>query len=146
MRKLIWRNTIPGASDQKIAKADEELRDAIYQSPLHSYTAMLFQKDQREVTDAEVKTLEWYLILIPSIAAALSSTLIAITAVHRLRPTEIDRTTTIPDEAAAYLFGPLVGAINQHVQDAVASAMKGTSKTALQTPEQPQSVLIAPWR
>jgi hypothetical protein len=128
------------SSDQKIAKAEEELRDAIYQSPLHSYTAMLFKKDQREVTDGEVKTLEWYLIFIPSIAAALSSTLIAITAVHRIRPKETEKATTIPDEAAAYLFGPLVGAINQQVQDAVASAMNGTRKADSLNPEQPQSV------
>jgi hypothetical protein len=112
----------PRALDQADSKAEQEMRDAIYQSPLHSYTAMLFQADPREVTDGQVKTLEWYLILIPSIAAALSSTLIAMTAVRRLKQPTLEVAPTIPDEAAAYLFGPLVGTINQQIRDAVTAA------------------------
>ncbi len=60
---------------------------------------MLFRKDPRDVTDGEVKTLEWYLIIIPSIAAALSSTLIAMTAVHRIKlPKHIPPVTKITDK------------------------------------------------
>jgi hypothetical protein len=111
--------------DEEISKADVEYRDAIYHSPLHSYTGMLFSKDPRKVSEGEVKTLEWYLILIPSIAAALSSTLIAMTAVHRLKPPKPPSLTTIPDEAAVYLFGPLVEAIRQESRDAVRAAVNG---------------------
>jgi hypothetical protein len=120
----------PRALDQAVSKVDQELRDAIYQSPLHSYTAMLFQKDPREVTDGQVKTLEWYLILIPSIAAALSSTLIAMTAVRRIRRKKSEEPTTIPEEAAAFLFGPLVTAIDQQVREAVAAATNNMNATA----------------
>lgn len=109
--------------DEEINKADLEYREAIYQSPLHSYTAMLFSKDPRQITEGEVKTLEWYLILIPSIAAALSSTLIAMTAVHRLKPPRPPKLTTLPNDAAAYLFGPLVEAIRKEAKDAVQAAV-----------------------
>jgi hypothetical protein len=82
---------------------------------------MITGKAVAEVTEAEVKNLEKYLIIIPSIAAAFASTLIAITAVRRIKPPE--PTPTIPDEAAAYLFGPLVAAIKTEARDAVAAAM-----------------------
>jgi hypothetical protein len=90
---------------------------------------MLFNKDPNEVSEGEVKTLEWYLILIPSIAAALSSTLIAMTAVHRLRKPQT-RVTAMPDEAAAFLFGPLVEAIKRQADDAVEQALKKSTRPA----------------
>jgi hypothetical protein len=112
--------------DEEIRKAEKANRGSIYQSQLHAYAGMLFQKAAQDVTDADVKTLEWYLIVIPSIAAAFSSTLIAMTAVHRIKRPAV-QTATIPDEAAAYLFGPLVTAIRQEAQDAVKAATKNTA-------------------
>jgi hypothetical protein len=94
---------------------------------------MLFSKDPRDVSEGEVKTLEWYLILIPSIAAALSSTLIAMTAVHRIRapaPEAEPEPATIPDEAATYLFGPLLAAIKSEARETVASALKNPKAEA----------------
>lgn len=92
--------------DEKIVWAENEYRVAVKQSQLHSYTSMILRKDSTELSDGEIKTVESYLIFIPSIAAALASTLLAITAVLRIVPkTEV--VTTIPDEAATYLFGPL---------------------------------------
>jgi hypothetical protein len=108
--------------DEAIRKAQKENRGSIYQSQLHAYAAMLLRKDPQNVTDADVKLLEWYLIVIPSIAAAFSSTLIAMTAVRRIRPQKSATTINFPDEAAAYLFGPLVAAIRREAQDAVAAA------------------------
>jgi hypothetical protein len=58
--------------DDKLGRAEASDRDTINHSQLHSYTAMVFRKDPRDVTDAEVKTLEWFLIIIPSIAAAFA--------------------------------------------------------------------------
>lgn len=111
------------AIDKQINEAEIKNRLAIDRSQLHAYAAMLFQKDPKDVTDADVKTLEFYLILIPSIAAALSSTLIAMTAVRRIKPVETS-TVTIPDEAVTYLFGPLVAAIRAETQAAVDKAVK----------------------
>jgi hypothetical protein len=89
---------------------------------------MLFRKDPKDVTDAEIKTLEWYLIVIPSIAAALSSTLIAMTAVHRIKPRD-DIGIKFPDEATAYLFGPLVAVLRKEAREAVTAAISGTKRT-----------------
>jgi hypothetical protein len=104
--------------DEAIANAEKESRGSVFQSQLHAYAGMLFQKAAQDVTDADVKTLEWYLIVIPSIAAAFSSTLIAMTAVRRVRR-QTEQNIVIPDEAAAYLFGPLVTAIREEARVAV---------------------------
>ncbi len=114
--------------DEAVANAEKESRGSIYQSQLHAYAAMLFQKSAEEVTDGNVKALEWYLIVIPSIAAAFSSTLIAMTAVRRIRRSSV-KTTAIPDEAAAYLFGPLVAAIRAEAREAVKTAAKAEKQS-----------------
>jgi hypothetical protein len=109
--------------DEDIAKADAAYRTAVNKSQLHSYTAMVTGKAVADVTDAEVKNLEKYLIIIPSIAAALASTLIAITSVRSIKPTKAQTAPAIPDEAAAYLFGPLVVALRKEATEAVMVAI-----------------------
>ena len=115
--------------DNELSSAQKEYRDAVFQSPLHSYTAMLFNKDPKDVSEGEVKTLEWYLILIPSIAAALSSTLIAMTAVHRIKPPKVESPATMPDEALTFLLGPLVQTLKQEVKNTIAEAAEAMKKT-----------------
>jgi hypothetical protein len=44
------------------------------------------------------------------------------TAVRRIKKPKELSAVTIPDEAAAYLFGPLVAAIRKEAADAVAAA------------------------
>jgi hypothetical protein len=114
--------------DEKIGRADTEHRVAVARSQLHSYTSYIVRKPPTEVTDAEVKALESYLIFIPSIAAALASTLLAITAVLRLKRPEPEGLATIPDDAAAYIFGPLLEAIKNEARVAVAAAVDAHSK------------------
>jgi hypothetical protein len=118
----------PHSVDNELSNAQKEYRDAVFQSPLHSYTAMLFNKDPKEVSEGEVKTLEWYLILIPSIAAALSSTLIAMTAVHRIKRAKTSAPTTVPDDAVTFLFGPLLAEIRKTAEDAVNRAVDDRDK------------------
>ncbi len=113
--------------DARLGSAEADYRQTINHSQLHSYTAMLFRKDPRDVSDGEVKTLEWYLIIIPSIAAALASTLIAITAVRKIE-SKPESATTIPDEAAAYLFGPLLETIKTEARSTVSEALTGRVK------------------
>lgn len=116
--------------DRKITAATDDYRKAIARSQMHSYTSMIsllvtgVRKAPEDVTEGEVKSIESYLIFIPSIAAALASTLLAITAVRRLR-IKAEPTATIPDEAAAYLFGPLIDAIRKAAGDTIAAAMAG---------------------
>jgi hypothetical protein len=111
-----------------VSAAETEYRNAIHESPLHSYAGMLFGKDQRELTEGEVKKLEWYLLLIPSIAAALASTLIAMTAVHRIRPSA-ETAVEMPDEAARFLLGPLLDSIRAETRATVSEALNGQPKT-----------------
>jgi hypothetical protein len=115
-------------SDQKISVTETEYREAINRSQLHSYAAMLFGKDPSKLTDGEVKTLERYLIWIPAIAAALSSTLIAMTAVRRIRPPKPQPAAVLPDDAAGYLFNPLLTGITKAAADAVTAAINGHVK------------------
>jgi hypothetical protein len=109
--------------EEALTRAEAEYRTAVNNSQLHSYTSMFTGKAVSDVTESEVKNLEKYLIFIPSIAAAFASTLIAITAVRRIKaPVPV---TTLPDDAAAYLFGPLVEAIRQEAKNAVQAAVNG---------------------
>jgi hypothetical protein len=120
----------PRAIEDELVKSEAEYRATINKSQLHSYTSMVTGKAVAEVTEAEVKNLEKYLIIIPSIAAAFASTLIAITAVRRIKPLDPPAVATIPDEAATYLFGPLLEAIRTEAKDAVAAAINGPGKPA----------------
>jgi hypothetical protein len=115
----------PSQMDAEIRKAESEYRAAVNNSQLHNYTAMFTGKAVADVSDSDVRNFEKYLIVIPSIAAALASTLIAITAVRRVKPPNPQPVVTIPDEAANYLFGPLVAAITETAKDAVTKAMSG---------------------
>jgi hypothetical protein len=117
-----------GPLDEQIGKARTEYNDILNHSELHSFTAMLFGKSPKDVSEGQVKTLEWYLILIPSIAAALSSTLIAMTAVHRLTPPTPAGGIAMPDDALTYLFGPLISAIRTEARDTVITALKDRTK------------------
>lgn len=132
----------PRPINDRISKANSEYADAINQSQMHSYTAMLFRKDPHEVSEGEVKTLQWYMIVIPSIAAALSSTLIAMTAVRRIRRRP-ENVATLPEEATAYLFGPLLTALRKEAAEAVNAAIK-TSERSTKAPESPKASEHAP--
>ena len=121
-------NARQAESDQKITVAETEHHEAINRSHLHSHAAMLFGKDLNQLTDGEVKTLERYLIWIPAIAAALSSTLIAMTAVRRIKPPKPQPAAVLPDDAAGYLFNPLLTGITKAAADAVTTAINGHFK------------------
>ena len=49
--------------------------------------------------------------------------MLAVTAVRRIKPPEPPPMATIPDDAAKYLFGPLLEAIQKQARDSVAAAM-----------------------
>jgi hypothetical protein len=117
------------AIDEKIVAAEREYRIAVNDSQLHSYTSMILRKDPTELTDGEIKALESYLIFIPSIAAALASTLLAITAVRRIK-SKREAVADIPSDAATYLFGPLIEAIKKQADTAIAAALASQMKPA----------------
>jgi hypothetical protein len=119
----------PRKIDEKITKADADYRSTINHSQLHSYTSMIKFKAPKDVTEAEVKNLEAYLIFIPSIAAAFASTLIAITAVRRIKLPRVEPSVTMPDEALAFLLGPLVQTLEQEARNMI----RGTNSDSTQT-------------
>jgi hypothetical protein len=90
---------------------------------------MLMGKAVSEVTESEVKAIEKFLVLIPSIAAAFASTLIAITAVRRIPQT----VTALPDDAATYLFGPLLAGIKVEAQPILSESRGKPSVSAAGT-------------
>lgn len=108
---------------EAISKAEAANRESVFQSQLHSLAAMLFRVDPEKVAPEQLKAVEFFLIVVSSIAAAFSSTLIAMTAIRRIRKPSEATTVAIPDEAAAYLFGPLVAAIRKEAAESVAAAL-----------------------
>lgn len=113
---------------ESISKAEAANRESVFQSQLHSLAAMLFRVDPEKVAPEQLKAVEFFLIGVSSIAAAFSSTLIAMTAIRRIRKPSDASTVAIPDEAAAYLFGPLVVAIRKEAAESVAAALKAQGK------------------
>jgi hypothetical protein len=90
---------------------------------------MLFGVDPKDVTAGQLKTLEFYLIFVSSIAAAFSSTLIAMTAIRKIKTPRPHTLVDLPNEAMEYLFGPLVVAIRQEAKEAVAAAVRSSDSS-----------------
>ncbi len=61
--------------------ADGALKDAVSNSQLHDFTAMVFGIDPVEVTDGQIHTFLRLFVFLPAILAAAASTLLAMTAV-----------------------------------------------------------------
>jgi hypothetical protein len=116
----------PKLIEEELVKAEAHYRQVVNKSQLHSFAAMLMGKAVSEVTESEVKAIEKFLVLIPSIAAAFASTLIAITAVRRIPQT----VTALPDDAAAYLFGPLLAEIKAETQSILSNSRGRASVSA----------------
>ncbi len=79
--------------DQQIAEQrnlvtvkENALRDAVNNSQLHSFTAMVFGKDPVEVTDGEVHWFLRFFVLIPALMIALASSLLMMSAYERITP------------------------------------------------------------
>ena len=68
------------AQQSVIAEKEGELQAAVSDSQLHSFTAMVFAKDPREVTDQQVHEFLRYFVFYPSIFAALASSIVAMSA------------------------------------------------------------------
>jgi hypothetical protein len=117
-------NSEVAALSSDLSKAEAERGESVFQSQLHSLAAMLFGVDPQNVTPAQIKTLEFYLIFVSSIAAAFSSTLIAMTAIRKTKVSRRDEASELPDDAVAYIFGPLMAAIQKEAKDAVSAAIE----------------------
>ena len=99
--------------------AEERYQIAVRGSQLHSLASILFGKDPMQVDDAEVSYLLKFLVYIPAFLVAFSSTLVAVTAVHRVRPKE-DPRLIYPDGSEQFLLGPLTKTIIEKIKDDLA--------------------------
>ena len=81
------RNTLSLTDANKLyTEAEVDYREALFHSQLHSFTAMAFGKDPNQVTEGEIASFLRVFVFLPAVLVALASTLLAITAVHRIRP------------------------------------------------------------
>jgi hypothetical protein len=113
------------------AEAEAGYREALFHSQLHSFTAMAFGKDPNQVTDGEIASFLRVFVFLPAILVALASTLLAMTAVHRIRPKKDATPVAVPDEAVIQILRAAVQSANVELENATAAA----AKTFGMTPE-----------
>jgi hypothetical protein len=110
------RKQLDRAVGDKTLRAEKlNYREAVMNSQLHSFTAMVFGKEPTEVSDAEIHMFLRLFVFIPAIGAAFAATIIALTSVTRIKvqPTHVE----IPEDGGEYLLGPLAATIaEQHLK------------------------------
>jgi hypothetical protein len=102
--------------------AASQAREALFHSQLHSFTAMAFGKDPNQVTEGEIASFLRVFVFLPAILVALASTLLAITAVHRIRPKKETAPVAVPDEAVIQIPRAAVQSANAELHDATTAA------------------------
>jgi hypothetical protein len=66
----------------KVTELESVRREAVLQSQLHSFTAMVFGKDPTAVTDDEVHWFLRFFVLVTAAGIAVASTILVVTAYH----------------------------------------------------------------
>jgi hypothetical protein len=95
---------------QAASAAGAALKDAVFHSQLHAFTAMVFGIDPLDVTNAQIHAFLRLFVFLPAVLAAMASTLLATTAVtfHRT-PTSPDYRLTA-EESHRVMTGALAAA------------------------------------
>ncbi|KAB1078432.1 ATPase [Methylobacterium soli] len=120
-----------GATDRRVADAEQKYRQAVNRSQLHSFTAMVYGVDPIDVTDAQVHAFLRIFVFVPALCAAFASTILALCAVS-VRKTFMDEDefgAAVNPEASTYMLAPFAEGIvrevntslQKSVRDAVAS-------------------------
>lgn len=112
----IRRELNPSEADNKVSAAQVAYKDAVLNSQLHSFTAMVFGKDPTAVTDGEIHQFLRVFVFFPAIFVAFASTLLAMTSVEKIKqkPDPI----ALPSEAMQYVLGPYTELIMKEAVDA----------------------------
>ena len=117
------RNALSLTHANKLStEAEASYREALFHSQLHSFTAMAFGKDPNQVTDGEIASFLRVFVFLPAILVALASTLLAMTAVHRIRPKKEATPVAVPDEAVIQILRAAVQSANVELEQATAAA------------------------
>jgi hypothetical protein len=127
------RNALSLTDANKLsADAEASYREALFHSQLHSFTAMVFGKDPNQVTEGEIASFLRVFVFLPAIMVALASTLLAMTAVHRIKPKKEATPVAVPDEAVIQILKSAVQSAGMQLDSATTAAAKtfGTSQDA----------------
>lgn len=109
-----------GAIDRAASEAAVNYRDAVMRSQLHSFTGMVFFKDPGQVTDKEIHSFLFFFVFLPAIGASLAATLLALTAVERVREED---DIVLDERAGSFILEPFA-------QDIVRQAREEAERTA----------------
>jgi hypothetical protein len=117
------------AGDKLVATAEAEYHEAVMNSQLHSFTAMVFGKNPTDVTDAEIHRFLRIFVFVPAICAAFAATLISIAAVTRIKPAP---SAALPVDATEYVLGPVVEHIITEALGRTLADVRQTTTTTLE--------------
>jgi hypothetical protein len=146
------RNALSLTDANKLSTETEaSYREALFHSQLHSFTAMAFGKDPNQVTNGEIASFLRVFVFLPAILVALASTLLAMTAVHRIKPKKEAEAVAVPDQAVIQILRAAVQSANVELDNATAAAAKTfglsqsvSQKTRTVTEFSPENIEAAP--
>lgn len=119
----------PEATDQTLRDAQLAYREAVLNSQLHSFAAMVFGKQPTEVTDGEIHQFLRIFVFVPAIGSAFAATLIALMSVQRIKPAAAP--VELVDDAGQYILEPFTQAI---IREATAAATKAAADSVVIRP------------
>lgn len=102
------------AVDRALSGAEVAYRDAVLRSQLHSFTAMVFFKDPSQVTDREIHSFLFFFVFIPAIGASLAATLLALTAVERVREED---DVVLDESAGSFILEPFAAEVIRQARE-----------------------------
>ena len=95
------RNAIDRTEVETTLRGEQtKYREAVMHSQLHSFSAIVFGKEPTEVTDAEIHMFLRLFVFLPAIGAAFSATIIALTAITRIPPSQVE----LADDAEGFIL------------------------------------------
>jgi hypothetical protein len=130
------------ATDTRVANAEKALRQAVMDSQLHSFAAMLFAIDPSEVTDAQVHEFLRLFVFIPAICASLAATILASAAVEIIPPDERE-TVSLPADAGIYALGGLAEHLVNEAIQGVQQTAKGDIAAGIVTAQTDQKAAVS---
>jgi hypothetical protein len=128
------------AVDRKVNETETKAREAVMNSQLHSFAAMLFAIDPSEVTDAQVHEFLRLFVFIPAICAALAATLLASAAVEIIPPEDAG-TVTLPADVGLYALGGLAEDLVRQTIEGVQNTGKANIASGVTKGQQPPSLV-----
>jgi hypothetical protein len=132
------------AVDRAAGEAAVGYRDAVMRSQLHGFTGMVFFKDPGQVTDAEIHSFLFFFVFVPAIGASLAATLLALTAVERVRGED---DIVLDERAGSFILEPFAAEIVRQAREEAersARAALGRTGEADAAPAAPATAASAP--